>query len=65
MADLHRRQTHDSTYERRHLSTSSSNGNPPLSDWTRDQLYRRAVELDIDGRSKMTKKQLVYALKEH
>ena len=34
----------------------------PFSDWTKDELYQRAQELDIPGRSKMTKKQLAKAL---
>ena len=30
---------------------------------TRDELYRKAKELDIEGRSKMTKKQLEEAVR--
>lgn len=36
----------------------------PYEDWTRDELYRRARELDIDGRSKMTKDELISALRD-
>lgn len=32
-------------------------------DWSRDALYDRAKELDIDGRSGMTKKELIKALR--
>lgn len=32
-------------------------------DWTRSELYERAKELDIDGRSSMSKKQLIAALR--
>lgn len=34
-------------------------------DWTKDELARRARELDIRGRSSMTKAQLVDALRNH
>lgn len=34
-----------------------------LDDWTKAELYERAQELDIDGRSTMSKKQLVSALR--
>lgn len=36
---------------------------PPYEEWTRDELYDRAQELDIDGRSKMTKQELIDALR--
>jgi hypothetical protein len=36
---------------------------PPYEDWTRDALYERAQELDIDGRSKMDKPELIEALR--
>ncbi|MCY0095545.1 DUF7218 family protein [Hoeflea ulvae] len=32
-------------------------------DWTRDELYARAQELDIEGRSSMTKGDLIQALR--
>lgn len=35
----------------------------PYEDWTRDDLYGRAQELEIDGRSDMTKAQLIEALR--
>lgn len=40
-------------------------GNPTrgLEDRTRDELYNRARELDIDGRSKMNKDELVQAIR--
>lgn len=34
-------------------------------DWTKDALYDRAKELDIDGRSSMTKSELIHALRHH
>ena len=32
--------------------------------WTKDELYERAQELDIDGRSQMSKRQLIQALRD-
>ena len=37
---------------------------PSYEDWTRDALYDRAQELDIDGRSDMTKSDLISALRD-
>ncbi|HEX5909686.1 MAG TPA: Rho termination factor [Thermoleophilaceae bacterium] len=34
-------------------------------DWTKDDLESRAAELDIDGRSDMSKDQLIDALRNH
>ncbi|MBV6636631.1 MAG: Rho termination factor [Mameliella sp.] len=36
---------------------------PPYEEWTRDALYDRARELDVDGRSQMTKSELIDALR--
>lgn len=36
---------------------------PPYEDWTKDELYERAQELEIDGRSGMTKPELIEALR--
>ncbi|MGP6087391.1 DUF7218 family protein [Antarctobacter jejuensis] len=36
---------------------------PPYEEWTKDDLYERAQELDIEGRSDMTKKELIAALR--
>ncbi|WP_291478000.1 Rho termination factor N-terminal domain-containing protein [Corynebacterium sp.] len=38
---------------------------PSYDEWTRDDLYRRAQELEIPGRSSMTKDELVEALRRH
>lgn len=32
-------------------------------DWTKDELYERAQELEIDGRSSMSKDELIAALR--
>ncbi|MGO1570626.1 MAG: Rho termination factor N-terminal domain-containing protein, partial [Canibacter sp.] len=34
-------------------------------DWTKDELYRRAQELEISGRSKMNRDDLIHALRNH
>ena len=36
---------------------------PPYEDWTRDELYDRARELEVDGRSDMGKDELIKALR--
>ena len=36
---------------------------PPYEEWTKDALYDRAQELDIDGRSDMDKDELIEALR--
>ena len=37
----------------------------PYEEWTKDQLYEKAKKVGIDGRSKMTKNQLMNALRNH
>ena len=37
---------------------------PPYEDWTKQDLYERAKELDVDGRSKMDKGELIAALRQ-
>jgi hypothetical protein len=34
-------------------------------DWTKDDLMKRAAEIGIDGRSKMSKDELIEALRNH
>lgn len=45
--------------------TTSGTGNPTtsLGERTKQELYNRAKELDIDGRSSMSKKELVRAIR--
>ena len=38
---------------------------PAYEDWTRDDLYGRAQEIGIEGRSDMTKDELIEALRNH
>lgn len=37
----------------------------PYEEWTKDELYERAQELDIEGRSDMDKDELIDALRNH
>lgn len=37
----------------------------PYEEWTKEDLYERAQEIGIDGRSKMTKAELIAALRNH
>lgn len=37
----------------------------PYGEWTKRQLTDRARELDIEGRSKMTKDELIEAIRDH
>lgn len=38
---------------------------PAYEDWTKADLHDRAQELEIDGRSSMTKSELITALRDH
>ncbi|MBM9596208.1 DUF7218 family protein [Roseitranquillus sediminis] len=38
---------------------------PAYEDWSKDDLYGRAQELEIEGRSEMTKDELIDALRNH
>jgi general stress protein YciG len=38
---------------------------PPYEEWTKDELYERAKELGIEGRSDLDKSQLIDALRNH
>lgn len=37
----------------------------PYEDWTKDELYDKARDVGIEGRSKMGKKKLIDALRNH
>lgn len=43
--------------------TAANRPSGPYESWSKDELYERAQELDIDGRSTMSKNQLVKALR--
>ena len=36
---------------------------PPYEEWTKDELYARARELEVDGRASMSKGDLIRALR--
>lgn len=38
---------------------------PPYEEWTKDELYKRAQQIGIEGRSDMTKDALIKALRTH
>lgn len=47
-------------------STGRKGGrSPSYEDWNADRLRRRAAEIGIEGRSKMDKRELVSALRNH
>ncbi|MAM61739.1 Rho termination factor [Maritimibacter sp. UBA3975] len=46
------------------MSPSKKGGKaPPYDEWSKEDLYDRAQELDVDGRSDMTKDELIEALR--
>ncbi|MEL6644836.1 MAG: Rho termination factor N-terminal domain-containing protein [Pseudomonadota bacterium] len=46
------------------MSPSEKGGKaPPYEDWTKDDLMDRARELEVEGRSDMTKNELIDALR--
>jgi hypothetical protein len=47
-------------------STAEKGGSSPAyEDWTKDDLYAKAQEVGIDGRSDMDKDELIEALRDH
>ncbi|WAP69527.1 DUF7218 family protein [Jiella pelagia] len=38
---------------------------PPYEEWTKEDLYNRAKEIPIEGRSDMSKDELIKALRDH
>lgn len=38
---------------------------PSYDEWTKDELQQRARELEVEGRSSMTKAELIEALRDH
>jgi len=48
------------------MSPSEKGGRAsPYEDWNKDDLYARAQEIGIDGRSNMDKSELIEALRNH
>ena len=49
-----------------HMHPSAKGGKAPAyEDWTKDDLYDRAKEIGINGRSEMNKAELIDALRHH
>lgn len=49
----------------RHTAAERGGNASPYEEWTKAELYERAQDLDIDGRSDMTKDELIDALRNH
>ena len=56
-----RRQAHETPSER---TQGTGNPNTPLETRTRDELYNRARQLGVDGRSRMKKDELIEAIRQ-
>lgn len=48
-----------------HVQTGRKNGFSKYEKWTTDELYKKAVEMGIDGCAHMSKHSLIEALREH
>jgi hypothetical protein len=49
----------------RQVAARRGGQSPPYEEWTKDELYGRAREIGIDGRSTMDKAELIDALRNH
>lgn len=49
----------------RHETAQKGGSSPAYEDWTKDDLYEKAKEVGIDGRSSMGKDELIDALRNH
>jgi hypothetical protein len=49
----------------RHSVGKKGGQSPSYDDWTKDDLRERAGQIGIEGRSSMTKAQLIKALRDH
>lgn len=49
----------------RQKAAKKGGSSPRYEDWSKDDLYGKAKEVGIDGRSKMTKSELIDALRNH
>lgn len=57
------RREHGETESGRRTTEGTGNPHVPLEQRSRDELYNRAKQLDVDGRSRMNKRQLVEAIR--
>lgn len=49
----------------RHETARKGGAAPPYEEWTKDELYDKAKDVGIDGRSDMDKGELIEALRSH
>jgi hypothetical protein len=49
----------------KHKTGKKGGKSPAYEAWTKEELYQKAKEVDIDGRSKMNKASLIHALRTH
>lgn len=49
----------------RRTAAKRGGSSPAYEEWTKDDLYDKAKEVGIDGRSKMSKDELIDALRNH
>jgi len=49
----------------RHETAKKGGSSPTYEDWTKDDLYEKAKQVGIDGRSSMDKDELIEALRNH
>ncbi|MCB9542860.1 MAG: Rho termination factor N-terminal domain-containing protein [bacterium] len=49
----------------RHSTAKKGGHSSAYEDWTRDELYEKAQEVGIEGRSEMNKAELIDALRNH
>ena len=49
----------------RHSTAQKGGSSPAYEDWTKEDLYDKAKEVGIDGRSDMSKDDLIDALRNH
>lgn len=48
----------------RQTAAERGGSSPPYEEWTKDELYERAQEIGVEGRSDMTKDELIDALRD-
>ena len=48
----------------RQTAAERGGSSPPYEVWTKDELYERAQEIGVEGRSDMTKDELIDALRD-
>ncbi|MFP3941358.1 MAG: Rho termination factor N-terminal domain-containing protein [Thermoanaerobaculia bacterium] len=57
------RREEDRTKSGKKTTSGTGNPNQPLEERSKQELYNRAKELDVEGRSKMKKQELVRAIR--